>query len=43
MITDVRMPDIDGLELLRRLRNNEVGWPVIVITGHAMFRWLWRP
>ena len=35
IITDVRMPEIDGIELLRRLRNLEIGWPVVVITGHA--------
>jgi two-component system response regulator FixJ len=35
VITDVRMPDIDGIELLRRLRSNGIGWPVIVITGHG--------
>jgi len=33
VITDVRMPEINGLELLRRLKANEIGWPVIVITG----------
>jgi two-component system, LuxR family, response regulator FixJ len=35
IITDVRMPDIDGIELLRRLKTLKIGWPVIVITGHA--------
>lgn len=35
VITDVRMPEIDGLELLRRLRQQNVQLPVIVITGHG--------
>ena len=35
VITDVRMPDISGLELLRQLKSQEIGWPVIVITGQA--------
>ena len=35
IITDVRMPDISGLDLLRQLKSREVGWPVIVITGQA--------
>jgi two-component system, LuxR family, response regulator FixJ len=35
IITDVRMPEIDGIELLRRLKERNIGWPVIVITGHA--------
>ena len=35
VITDVRMPEINGLELLRRLKSREIGWPVIVITGQA--------
>jgi two-component system response regulator FixJ len=29
------MPEIDGIELLRRLKAQNIGWPVIVITGHA--------
>ena len=37
VITDVRMPDIDGIELLRRLKSLNIGLPVIVITGHADF------
>lgn len=35
IITDVRMPEISGLELLRRVRELEIGIPVIVITGHG--------
>ena len=35
VITDVRMPDITGIDLLRRLKEKEVDVPVIVITGHG--------
>jgi two-component system, LuxR family, response regulator FixJ len=35
VITDVRMPEIDGIELLRRFKSLKIGWPVIVISGHA--------
>jgi two-component system response regulator FixJ len=35
IITDVRMPGIDGVELLRRLKKLGVQLPVIVITGHG--------
>ena len=35
VVTDIRMPGMDGLELQRRLRAQAVGLPVIVITGHG--------
>ena len=35
IVTDVRMPGIDGIELLRRLRAGGITLPVIVMTGHA--------
>jgi two-component system response regulator FixJ len=35
IVTDVRMPEIDGIEFLRRLRSRGVSAPVIVMTGHA--------
>jgi two-component system, LuxR family, response regulator FixJ len=35
IITDVRMPGISGVELLRRLKSLEAPFPVIVITGHG--------
>jgi len=35
VITDVRMPDVSGIDLLRRLREGGSDIPVIVITGHG--------
>ena len=35
ILTDVRMPGIDGLEFLRRLRLRGSVIPVVVMTGHA--------
>ncbi len=35
VITDIRMPEMSGLDLLRRLREMKIEVPVIVITGHG--------
>ena len=35
IVTDVRMPEMTGVELIERLRQLDVREPVIVITGHA--------
>jgi len=35
VITDIRMPGMSGVDLLRRLKELKVGVPVIVITGHG--------
>lgn len=35
VVTDVRMPRVDGLELFRRLRRIDPEIPVILITGHG--------
>ena len=35
VVTDVRMPEISGIDLLRRLREQKIALPVIVITGHG--------
>ena len=35
VITDVRMPGVSGIDLLKRLKELRIDVPVIVITGHA--------
>jgi two-component system, LuxR family, response regulator FixJ len=35
VITDVRMPDMNGIDLLRHLKTLNTDLPVIVITGHG--------
>jgi two-component system response regulator FixJ len=35
IVTDVRMPEMNGLELMRRVRAMGVQLPVIVMTGHG--------
>src|SRR5215212_2596429 len=34
LVIDYRLPDLNGLELLRRLRDRGVGLPAIIITSH---------
>jgi two-component system response regulator FixJ len=35
IITDVRMPEVSGIDLLKRLMELDIRIPVIVITGHG--------
>lgn len=35
VISDIRMPEMDGLELLSQIKNKDEGIPVILITGHG--------
>jgi DNA-binding response OmpR family regulator len=34
-ILDVRMPEMDGLELLARMRENKIGVPVVIVTAYS--------
>ncbi|MCC6919344.1 MAG: response regulator [Alphaproteobacteria bacterium] len=35
IVTDIRMPEIDGMQLIERLKAAQCGQPVIVMTGHG--------
>jgi two-component system response regulator FixJ len=35
IVTDIRMPEMTGLELVRRLKTRGCTYPVIMITGHG--------
>jgi two-component system, LuxR family, response regulator FixJ len=35
VVSDVRMPDIDGIELLKRLKTGGSRFPVVIMTGHG--------
>ena len=35
VVTDVRMPEMTGIELVRRLKGQGVRLPIVMLTGHA--------
>ena len=35
LIADIRMPDMDGLQLQEELNRRQIGLPVIIMTGHG--------
>ena len=35
VITDIRMPEIDGMQMVQRLKSMGVSLPIIVMTGHG--------
>lgn len=37
LLLDLKMPDLDGLEVLARLRENHPDLKVIILTGHGSF------
>ncbi len=37
IITDIRMPDMDGLQFIQRVRERELNCPIIVLTNHENF------
>ena len=38
ILLDIRMPEIDGIQLMTTLQEREINWPIIVITAHGDVR-----
>src|SRR5207344_1377008 len=35
VVSDVRMPGVDGIELLQRMKTSRSAFPVLIMTGHG--------
>jgi len=35
VVSDVRMPGMDGIELLKRMKAGQSGFPIVIMTGHG--------
>jgi two-component system response regulator FixJ len=35
VVSDVRMPGLDGIELLKRMKANHCTFPIVIMTGHG--------
>jgi len=35
IVSDVRMPGLDGIELLKRLKSDQNRFPIVIMTGHG--------
>ena len=35
ILLDIRMPEMDGMQLLSLLRSRGIGWPIIMMTAHG--------
>jgi two-component system response regulator YesN len=39
VITDIRMPEMDGIQLLQEIRSRKMDIPVVIFTGHSEFEY----
>lgn len=39
IITDIRMPVMDGLEMMRKLREQDEGWHFVILSGYSEFEY----
>jgi DNA-binding NtrC family response regulator len=42
LITDLRMPQMDGIQLLTRVKRIMPSLPVLILTGYGGTAWSWR-